>query len=398
MKRVMRLAVVDPHDVTRAQLKNLMLGVDTVWLEAECSRYEFFMDVAMQTLPDIALVAVDANREAALDLIAKIHQQLPNCSILVASSSQDGPLILQAMRNGAQEFLNIPLELEDFMSALDRIRHASASGDGEGEVRDSQVVTVAGVNGGVGSTSVAVNLASVLAQDKQNTVALIDLDLALGDADVWLDIIPDYTIQDVAENITRIDYSLLKRSLTKHESGLFLLPRPVNLDGEFHLGAEDFRRVIGLLKATFTHLVIDVSKSYSPLEMAAITSSDSTLLITQLDLPCLRNVVRLIHYFEQFETLSEKLKVVLNRSGLNDMQISLKKALEIIGREIYWKIPNDYGTMVESRNNGVPLILQAPKTKLTKSYIDLANELSESKIESQDPAPTKKKLFSFLSR
>ena len=398
MKRVLRLAVVDPHDVTRAQLKNLMLGVDTVWLEAECSRYEFFMDVALQTIPDIALVAVDANRQAALDLIAKIRQQLPNCSILVASTSQDGPLILQAMRNGAQEFLSIPLELEDFMSALDRVRHANASGDGEGEVRDSQVLTVAGVNGGVGSTSVAVNLASVLAQDKHNTVALIDLDLALGDADVWLDIIPDYTIQDVAENITRIDYSLLKRSLTKHESGLFLLPRPGNLDGEFHLGADDFRRVIGLLKATFTHLVIDVSKSYSPLEMAAISSSDSTLLITQLDLPCLRNVVRLIHYFEQFETLSEKLKVVLNRSGLNDMQISLKKALEIIGRDIYWKIPNDYGTMVESRNNGVPLILQAPKTKLTKSYIDLANELSESKIESQEEAPTKKKLFSFLSR
>ena len=398
MKRVLRLAVVDPHDVTRAQLKNLMLGVDTVWLEAECSRYEFFMDVALQTIPDIALVAVDANRQAALDLIAKIRQQLPNCSILVASTSQDGPLILQAMRNGAQEFLSIPLELEDFMSALDRVRHANASGDGEGEVRDSQVLTVAGVNGGVGSTSVAVNLASVLAQDKHNTVALIDLDLALGDADVWLDIIPDYTIQDVAENITRIDYSLLKRSLTKHESGLFLLPRPVNLDGEFHLGADDFRRVIGLLKATFTHLVIDVSKSYSPLEMAAISSSDSTLLVTQLDLPCLRNVVRLIHYFEQFETLSEKLKVVLNRSGLNDMQISLKKALEIIGRDIYWKIPNDYGTMVESRNNGVPLILQAPKTKLTKSYIDLANELSESKIESQEEAPTKKKLFSFLSR
>ncbi|HCS55599.1 MAG TPA: pilus assembly protein CpaE, partial [Planctomycetaceae bacterium] len=60
MKRVLRLAVVDPHDVTRAQLKNLMLGVDTVWLEAECSRYEFFMDVALQTIPDIALVAVDA--------------------------------------------------------------------------------------------------------------------------------------------------------------------------------------------------------------------------------------------------------------------------------------------------------------------------------------------------
>lgn len=396
MKRVIRLAVVDPNDGTRNQLKNLMLGVDTVWLEAECSRYEFFLDVVMQTQPDIALISLDHNRETALDLIGKVRQQAPACSILVASSSQDGPLILQAMRNGAQEFLNIPLKLDDFLAALGRVRYASASGEGNDEVRDSQVITVAGVNGGVGSTSVAVNLAAVLAKDERNTVGLIDLDLALGDADIWLDIIPDYTIQDVAENITRIDYSLLKRSLTKHDSGMFLLPRPINLDGEFHLGADDFRRVIGLLKATFSHLVIDVSKTYGDLEMAAINASDATLLVTQLDLPCLRNVVRLIQYFEQFDKISDKLKVVLNRAGLNDMQISVKKALEIIGREIYWKIPNDYGTMSESRNNGVPLIMQSPKAKLTKAYQELAAHLSNQGEEVEPEQPAKKKLFSFL--
>ncbi|MCA8986175.1 MAG: AAA family ATPase [Planctomycetaceae bacterium] len=396
MKRVIRLAVVDPNDGTRNQLKNLMLGVDTVWLEAECSRYEFFLDVVMQTQPDIALISLDHNRETALDLIGKVRQQAPACSILVASSSQDGPLILQAMRNGAQEFLNIPLKLDDFLAALGRVRYASASGEGNDEVRDSQVITVAGVNGGVGSTSVAVNLAAVLAKDERNTVGLIDLDLALGDADIWLDIIPDYTIQDVAENITRIDYSLLKRSLTKHDSGMFLLPRPINLDGEFHLGADDFRRVIGLLKATFSHLVIDVSKTYGDLEMAAINASDATLLVTQLDLPCLRNVVRLIQYFEQFDKISDKLKVVLNRAGLNDMQISVKKALEIIGREIYWKIPNDYGTMSESRNNGVPLIMQSPKAKLTKAYQELAAHLSNQGAEVEPEQPAKKKLFSFL--
>ncbi|MCG6155857.1 AAA family ATPase [Rubinisphaera margarita] len=398
MKRVIRLAVVDPHDVTRAQLKNLMLGVDTVWLEAECSRYEFFLDVAMQTIPDILLVAIDANKEAALELVGKLRQQLPGSAILVASSSQDGPLILQAMRQGAQEFLNFPLQLEDFLSALERVRHAAPSGEGGEEVRDSQVITIGGVNGGVGSTSVAVNLACVLAQDEHNTVALIDLDMALGDADVWLDIIPDYTIQDVAENITRIDYSLLKRSLTKHESGLFLLPRPVNLDAEFHLGPEDLRRVIGLLKATFTHLVIDISKSYGPIEMAAINTSDKTLIVTQLDLPCLRNVVRLVQYFDHMEMSNEKLKIVLNRAGLNDMQISTKKATEIIGRDIFWKVPNDYATMVESRNNGVPLILHAPKAKLTKSYIDLATQLSGVQLDEGTEPAGKKKLFSFLSR
>jgi len=399
MKRVIRLAVVDPNDVTRAQLKNLLLGVDTVWLEAECSRYEFFMDVAMQTQPDIALVTLDSNQSAALDTIAKLRQQVPACSVLAVSSSQEGSLILQAMRNGAQEFLAIPLSLEDFMMALERVRQSGQSGSDDDEVRDSQVITVAGVNGGVGSTSVAVNLACVLAQNPKNAVALIDLDLALGDADVWLDIIPDYTIQDVAENISRIDYSLLKRSLTKHDSGLFLLPRPVNLDNSFHLGAEELRRVVALLKATFTHLIIDVSKSYNNMEMAAIGMSNHVLLTTQMDLPCLRNVVRLIQYFDTLDSVGEKLQVVLNRFGLSDNQISYNKALDTIGREVFWKIPNDYATMVESRNNGVPLITQSPKAKLTRSYVELAEKLSEGpSTPEKESSGGKKTVFRFLSR
>ncbi len=398
MKRVIRLAVVDPSDATRTQLKNLMLGVDTVWLEAECSRYEFFMDVAMQTQPDIALISLDADPQSAIKLIDELRRNVPACSVLVVSSSQEGSLILQVMRSGAQEFLSYPLQLEDFMSALDRVRHTNRSGEDEEEIRDSQVITVAGVNGGVGSTSIAVNLACALAQNERNTIALLDLDLSLGDADVWLDIIPDYTIQDVAENITRIDYSLLKRSLTKHDTGLFLLPRPVHIESEFKMGPEELQRIIALLKATFTHLIIDIGKSYNEMEIAAITASDTTLLVTQLDLPCLRNVVRLIQYFDQSENLGDKLKVVLNRFGLNDTQISLGKALGIIGREVFWKLPNDFATMVESRNNGIPLIQQAPKAKLTKSYIDLAATFTHSKSDQEEESPAKKSLFSFLGR
>src|SRR5438105_1948691 len=214
MKTVVRLALVDPHDATRASLKSLMLGIDTVWLEAECSRYDFFFDVVMQTRPDIALVALDADAAKGMALVAKISQELPDCNVLVISSSTEGSLILQAMRNGAKEFLGLPLKLEDVLSALERIRQTQSTRAGEGQVRSCQVIAVAGASGGVGCTSLAVNLACVLARSEQNSVVVIDLDFALGDSDVWLDIIPDYTIQDVAENITRLDYSLLKRSLT----------------------------------------------------------------------------------------------------------------------------------------------------------------------------------------
>lgn len=398
MKSVIRLAIVDPDDHSRSTLKHLLLGIDTVWLEAECSNYEYFTDVAMQTQPDIALISLDANPEQGLELVTRIATDLPACAPLVVSSSQEGSLILQAMRNGAREFLSYPLNLEDFLAAMDRIQHSTGQRAGDTPSKASQVVTVAGVGGGVGCTSLAINLACVLAQNPHNNVAVIDLDLSLGDADVWLDIIPDYTIQDVAENINRLDYALLKRSLTKHDCGAFLLPRPVHMDLPT-FSPDELRRVIALLRATFTHLVVDVSKSYSPLDIAAMEASDVILLTTQLDLPCLRNVVRLLQFFDGQEKLADKVRVVVNRLGLQDTQISLNKALETIGREVFWQIPNDYGTMVESRNNGVPLFSFSPRSKLTREITSLAHALDKSSAPDDvlpEPKP-KKGLFGFLS-
>ncbi|MGH7199610.1 MAG: AAA family ATPase [Planctomycetaceae bacterium] len=400
MNTVVRLAIVDPSDATRNSLKNLLLGIDMVWLEAECSRYEFFTDVINQTKPDIALVSLDSDAVKGLALVAQISQELPECSVVTISSSHEGSLILQAMRNGAKEFLNFPVRLEDFLAALDRIQQAKGGGSGEGKVRSSRVITIAGAGGGVGCTSLAINVACSLARQERNSVAVIDLDLALGDADVWLDIIPDYTIQDVADNITRLDYSLLKRSLTRHDCGAFLLPRPVQMEETAPITPDELRRVVALLKATFTHLVVDVSKNYGPLDLAAMEVSDVTLLVTQLDLPCLRNVVRLMQFFDQHDGLPEKIKVVVNRLGLEDSQISLNKALETIGRDIHWQIPNDYATMVESRNNGVPLLMQAPKAKLTKAIENLAQSIGQeeplAETASGEPRAKRKGLFSFL--
>ncbi len=398
MKTVVRLALVDPRDATRNSLKSMLLGIDSVWLDAECSRYEFFSDVVQQSQPDIALVTLDSDPVKALALVGRITQDLPACNVLVLSSSAEGSLILQAMRNGAKEFLSIPLKLEDFMAALDRIVQIHGGRGGDGQVRQSQVLAVCGVSGGVGCTSLAINLACILARNEHNSVAVIDLDFALGDTDVWLDIIPDYTIQDVAENITRLDYSLLKRSLTRHECGAFLLPRPVQMDDGLKITPDQLRRVIALLKATFTHLVIDISKSYSALDLAALGAADTALLVTQLDLPCLRNVVRLMQFFDQREGFSGKIKIVVNRLGLEDAQISLNKALETIGREVYWQVPNDYATMVEARNNGVPLIVQSPRAKITRSLEQLAHSIDGSAhiAPEADDKKQRKGLFSFL--
>lgn len=374
MSSVFRLVLVDPDDTTREEIKSVLLTIESLWLEADCSRYEFFSDIVQQTNPEIGLINIDSDPEKAVELLGRIQAESPKTVLMVLSKSADGQVILSAMRAGAREFLNLPLSSAELSEALRRLKsHSSTESDSSNE--DSRVIAIGGVSGGVGSTSIAVNMAAALASGKNRSVVLVDLDVSLGDADIFLDSIPEYTLADVTQNIDRLDLSLLKKSLTKHESGVYLLPRPVQLQDNELIHPEDLGRVIELLKSSFTHLVFDLSKAYSRLDEVALNAATDVLLVTQLDLPCLRNVVRLMMSFEEYEGVKDKTKIIVNRAGLDSGQISMNKAQETIGGEFYWQIPNDYGLMVDVRNNGVPLVIQAPKASVTRSIVELCEKL-----------------------
>src|SRR3989441_9739309 len=368
MKDVQRVAIVDPSDATRDPLRNLLLGVDSVWLEAECSRYEFFTDVAKQCNPDLVVVALDADHGKALQLIQQLGTDFPGMPILAVSAKADGQSILQALRAGAKEFLTQPVVLEELLVALTRLKQTRVGSDGNivnvnGSPKvESLVVAVVGSRGGVGSTSIAVNLGVDLAQEPNHNVALVDLDLALGDADVALDLIPDYTLADVALNIDRLDMTFLRRSLSKHETGLSLLPHPVQMEDIGLIHEDHLQRVIGLLRASYTHLVFDLSKRFTPTDWTAMRMADVVLLVSQLELTSLRNTVRMLHTMGNEEGLGDKVKVVINRVGSDDGDITLKKAEETIGKPVYWQVPNDFKAMMGARNAGVPLLTHAPKS------------------------------------
>jgi pilus assembly protein CpaE len=381
MKDVQRIAIVDPSDVTREPLRNLLLGIESVWLEAECSRYEFFLDVVRQSHPDLVVVALDSDHNKAMQLIQHLNGEFSGLPILAVSARGDGQSILQALRAGAKEFLTAPVVLEELLLALQRLRQSRPNTDGGGGSEtgntrvDSLAVAIVGSRGGVGCTSLAVNLGCTLAQLPGHNVALVDLDLALGDADVALDLIPDYTLADVAMNIDRLDMTFLRRSLCKHACGLSLLPHPVQMEDISLIHEDHLSRVIGLLRASYSHLVFDLSKRFTPTDLAAMRMSDVILLVAQLDLTSLRNVVRTLHTLNQEEGLGPKVKVILNRVGSDDGDITLAKAEETVGQPIFWQIPNDYKAMVGARNAGVPLLTHAPKSKAQFSIAGLARAL-----------------------
>lgn len=382
-----RVAIVDPTESTRESLRTLLLGVDFVWLEAECARYEYFFEVIQQSMPDLAIVALDADKTKALQMIGQLSIEFPKLPILTIS--HDHQALLQSLQKGAKYFLTHPVGLEDMLAAL---RRALGEGSGSGELQvgsgsttmrqtgASSLIAVIGSRGGVGTTTLAVNLGATLAADPANAAALIDLDLALGDADIALEVngFENISISDLARNIERLDMAFLRRAMAKHEaSGLSILRHPLEIAEGSIVHEQHVERILNLLKISYTHLVLDLSKSLLPTDLMALRMADMILLVAQLELASLRNVVRLVHCLSGEENLADKIRVVINRQGADSVEegISLKKAEEVIGKPIFWQVPNDTKSVIAARVAGQPLVKHAPKSRVQQSIYGLAQAL-----------------------
>jgi pilus assembly protein CpaE len=387
-----RIAIVDPSEASRESLRTLLLGVDFVWLEAECARYEYFFDVIQQSTPDIVIVNLDGDKTKSLFMVGQLASQYPKLPILTISS--DPQAVLQSLQRGAKHFLTPPVGLEDMVATLRKALNESgvvSSSTGiPSSTPSSTIISVLGSRGGVGCTSIAVNLATTLACDPSHNVALIDLDLAMGDADIAIELPGHETISlsDLARNIERLDMNYLRRALIKHpETGISILRHPMELSeiGIIHEG--HIERILNLIKISYSHLVIDLSKAILPTDLMALRMSDVILLIAQLELSSLRNVVRMVHSLTQEADLGDRLRIVINRAGSEhtDDGISIKKAEEVIGKPIFWQIPNEAKTMMGSRIAGMPLSIFAPKSKLQHSFVGLSRTITGKSPEVEQP-------------
>ena len=372
MKDAVRVIVVDPSDETRLPLVRLIEGLGSIWLAETCTSYEGAAKAIAGHTPNLVIVGLDSDPEAGIKCVAESAKQGHRPAVLPTSRTNEGELILRAIRAGAREFLRLPTEPSELLAAVGRV--VRGDGDGEAKPLGGRVISVVGSAGGVGTSSLAVNLAATLAAEEGKSVALVDFDLVLGVVDSSLDILPTYTLLDVAQNAERLDLTLLKRSMTRHQSGLYVLPRPLTLEDAAKIDPEALRRVIGLLKAAFTTVVIDVSKGLQASDFVAFEMSDVVLVTVNLELNCLRNTSRLLQLFRQAEGMIERVKIVVNRAGSKLHEIGVKKAEETLGLPIWHEVPDAPKEFAQSRSLGVPLKSAAPKCSAIRAFGAMAKE------------------------
>jgi pilus assembly protein CpaE len=388
-----RIVICDPSDSSREHLRGLLLGMDFAFLDAECKRYEAFIDIIADNPPDLAILHLDGDPAKANYLISQLAANFAQVPLLVISKSHSA--ILEGLQNGAKHFLTEPVSLEDLLRVIRKALsepNATTGAPGSGNTlrvagTNAQVYALLGSRGGIGSTSLAVNLAAAIAADPDSQVALIDLDLALGDAGLHLSVTPNYTMADLAANIDKLDLNFLKRSLYRHEStNVSFLDRPSVITDIDSIEGAHVDRVLNLLKLSYTHLVVDLSCRFTPVDAAALAAADSILVVAQLELTSVLNASRIISSIGPvLDHSGDKIKVVLNKAGIEEAdseehRISPRKAEEIIGRPFCWTVPYDPRAVCAARNEGVPLIKYAPKSRAHQALVGLAASLTKKQV------------------
>lgn len=337
---------------------------------------------------DLLIYELSDNSGEAFQRLSSLKDSNAIGDLIVTSERQDTDLLRQAMRIGAIEFLAQPFSDMDVTSALDAFKKRKEQTAVQVPKNDGKIFHIMGAKGGVGTTTVAVNLAMILQSMKDaGSVALVDLNTVFGEIPLFLSVKPTYHWGRIAENMNRLDSTFLLNAMAKHPSGVHILPSPSYLNGHPPATAEIMERLLGAMKKVFDVIIVDGGQSLDGPALKAMEISDRILLITLLSLPCLHNTNNIFRSLATSATVSrEHIHLVINRY-LKKSEITIKEAAESVNSDIYWNIPNDYKTTMSAINRGKSLNDISPKAAITKNLAALADAL----FESDDHASEKRK-------
>lgn len=340
---------------------------------------------------DLLIYELGEKPENDLDLLQTLIQQQGMEEIFLTAESADSGTLMQVMRLGIKEFFTHPVDEKEVKNALARFKERRQAPSGKQLSKSGQVISIFGSKGGVGTTTVAVNLAVSMAQgETAQSVALIDMNTLFGEIPLFLEMSPKFHWGEITKNIDRLDDTFLANILTPHRSGIQVLPSPAYLNGHIRPTPEIMTRLLALMRKMFDYVIIDGGQSTNDTSLKVLEISDKLLLITILSLPCLANTNKLMRSLSDLGYVDrDRIKVVLNRY-MKKGDISLKDAEAGIGTKLFRTIPNDYGTTMTAINNGQPLVSIAPKTPIARSFTDLAASLS---AQPETKAKKKWKLF-----
>ena len=389
-----------------------MSGFVTVWLECrdESVRRTFAEYLASHRAflikesggpASVDLLCIeldDHNPERTLASIKGFLEKSPSIEIFLTSGRTDSQVMLEAFRLGIKEFLPQPINRKEFDQAVARTKDRLKLKEDRTKFRGGKVVAFLGSKGGVGVSTLAVNLAMCVKQlEREKQVALVDLNLADSDLPLFLDIQPAKGIRELAQDVSRLDATFVGSLISKHESDVHLLQSGITgTDGgsieSMPSGAA--LHTLDVMRSMYDHVFVDCGHSLSPETRETLDFAAMVCLVTTLTLPAIRRTNQFLQLMREAGFDKQKITIAVNRYHPSDAEM-LQHAEGLFEQKVGWLVPNDYLMANSSLNKGVPLSVHAPRAALTQWYISQASVLAGNKTsDGAEHAGSKGSLFS----
>lgn len=361
--------VVDSEIGFRKAVRQQLKGFAGVELVGEAENLVAGQELILRTRPHLVLLELPARAEEALAAAIRWHKEFPGLRIFATSASKTPDLILSALRAGVGEYLSKPLEIKELHSALERVVQEIAAETAQSRSA-GQVIAVFSKKGGLGVTTIAVNLAVALAVAGRQTI-IADLAFDLGDAASQLDVQPDYVMTDILDPRGEVDAGRLQGSLIRHKSGVQYFGEKEVAGAAEGVSARQLSQMLVQLRESSQHVVLDLPHSFDAHTYEALQIADTILLVATCELSTIRATRYALRIFRSLGYDDNKVKIVLNRVSRKDA-ITEEQFCETVGCRVSYRIPSDYRTVIEAVNAGEPLVTSNAKSSVARSIIEMA--------------------------
>ena len=316
--------------------------------------------------PETVFINMNTDSREGLVLANNIRNTMPGVPVFLFSREKDPDIILEGLRIGVADFLLLPGNDSQIQKSVQK-----ALGRAESGGRSADVTAVFSIKGGQGVTSIAANLTDHIHSLTKDRVILVDLNLYMGDAGIFLDLPSTYTPFDMLKDLERIDENLIFSLLNRHSRGFYLLAAPDEVSDADMVSGEDISRILGVLKKYLDHIVIDLPHDFTERSLAALDAADTILILIQQSMPVIKSVQKALKLFEELGYDEKKIKIVLNRYTEKN-ELTPDDISYVLNWPVFTSVANDFVSITSATNKGKTLDAARPASKINRDITVLA--------------------------